>query len=117
MKIYQLHECVYQLHECGGSYEDYFDRIIASYVSARKAIKHKRELQKEEKIIEEKVNKCCRCPIQDMTKRKYNNKKNVLDEYCDNQNLVFEGNYIYCENTEYCDEEKIYRIEKIEVIE
>ncbi len=50
---------IYQIHETGGSYEDYYDILKASYLSKEKAEKHLEELN--DKLAQMIL--CDNCPI------------------------------------------------------
>lgn len=54
---------IYQLHEYGGEYEDYFDRIIGSYLHKERAEEEKFRAETEERILTEQAEKCENCPF------------------------------------------------------
>lgn len=111
---------IYQLHESGGSYEDYYNIILASYLHKSKAQEHLNKLNKDKRIIEEEVNKCCNCPINHLTKRKYNKNKDIINNYCDKADIQFDDNYVDCGNIleyPYLWDEPYYQIKEVDVIE
>jgi hypothetical protein len=50
---------IHQIHEYGGSYEDYCDRIVGTYLLEPKAIAEKERLE----AIEAEHEKCRNCPL------------------------------------------------------
>ena len=118
---------IYQIHETGGCWEDYYDYIVASYLSEEKALEEKERLEKEEELRR----KCKSCPLyfcedecdldceKVMKKRAENAKaycdryetfdkdKHDLEEYDDSERCI---NYYYGEDS-------YYKIEEVEVIE
>lgn len=108
---------IYQVHHVGGAYEDYFDMIVASFLSKDKAQDYIDKINREKQELGTIAEKCSKCPIWNTTKRKYNKNKDVLDKYCDKRQLVFIGNDVDCENFFFYDDDSWYLIKEEEVIE
>lgn len=109
---------IYQVHHTGGSYEDYFDMIVASFVSKDKAQdyanKYNKEIQKNKTMTEI----CQKCPIWSSTKSEYDKNKDELDKYCNKKRLVFDDDDIDCENYFfYYDDDNWYSVKEEDVIE
>lgn len=112
---------IYQIHEYGGEWEDKYDYIVGSYLSEKKAIIKKEQLEKEEKIRQ----KCNSCPLYYCQEECDNNCDGCLDRsiqkiktYC-NKYEPFnkkEGS-MKCINFTHNYEESYFRIEEVEVIE
>ena len=106
---------IYQLHETGGSYDDFYDYIIASYVSKEKAEDHKQRLIQERQSKIDKYKKCNSCPIHEITQD-----KDYINKYCDDLDIILdEEGHICCKN-EYCDcfcFEEYYEVKEVGVVE
>lgn len=111
---------IYQVHRIGGVYEDSYDYIVGTYLNKGKAEKFREHIIKENEKEYKKYKRCSKCPIWGLTKRKYNNKPNILSDYCNHSDVEFDGNEIDCKNMthSYWDsyEERV-EIEEVEVIE
>lgn len=105
----------------GGSYDDYYDYIICSYLLKEKAEDHLNKLISAQEKIEADAQKCASCLINHLTKRKYNNKKNVISDYCNKAEIEFDGNDIMCKtyyNIVYQPERECqYKLVEVDVIE
>ena len=111
---------VYQLHEYSGEYEDFFDRLIGTYLREEKAVKEKEQLEKREKIKTKMRRKCQNCPICDSWQR--DDKENLIKEckeYCERFDLYQDDEECAfdCNNYIYGYDEITYEIKKVEVIE
>lgn len=111
---------IYQLHRKGGEYEDYYDWIIGTYLNKTKAETDRQILldKQQEKVMEH--NFCAECPIHEMSKRIWNNRKNEVVEYCKNSHIEYEGNAVWCSNeiSHYHDDlDEEFEIKEVEVIE
>lgn len=103
MTIYRIYKII-TVPEYDGYEDDYIDReedVTIKFVSS------KEKADAFLKDIEDKNNKslhCYNCPIIRLTKRMYNNNKhNDIKNYCNNKDLFFNGNTIFCQNEKYMD--------------
>lgn len=53
---------IYQLHEYSGAYEDFYDRIIGSYLRKERAEEEKVKAEAQEKELVDQSKKCNECP-------------------------------------------------------
>lgn len=104
---------VYQIHERGGSYEDAYDFIRATYLSKEKAEKEWKALVNAETDRNKLAEKCNKCPIYDYVMNK-NTEKKIL-QYCSlfNYNNATED----CRNREERWDEVEFDLKTVEVIE
>lgn len=60
--------------------------------------------------------KCLHCPLINLTKRQYNNGKHdiVIDTYCNEKDIFFDGNHVFCKNEKHIDYTE-YGYEEVEV--
>lgn len=117
---------IYEVHETGGEYEDYFDHIVARYLTKESAETKKSELIKAYKANMEQYEKCRLCPLSGSiyaTEAEFENTKKELEYY---DPCVKEAISCPCGWTKgfivdcfYCSlqEEVEYYIEEAEVIE
>lgn len=96
-----------------------YDEVVDYYKSEEKCKEEKEKLEINRKKERAKWEKCCACPIQRLTKRKYNNNPKIISEYCESYNLFYKGNEVSC-SLQYpynipMDEE--YYIEEINAID
>lgn len=70
---------VYQIHERGGSYEDAYDFIRATYLSKEKAEKELAVLVDAEADRNKLAEKCNKCPVYGVL---YEKVKNKVKRYC-----------------------------------
>lgn len=104
---------VYQIHECGGSYEDAYDFIRATYLSKEKAIQELISLSNAEACRNKLAERCNKCPI-----HSYTINKKVIDKtkkYC----LMFDYDNEMgdCKNREERWDEVEFDLKTVEVIE
>ena len=109
-------DCIcYLLYECSGEYEDYYERIV--YASLERELvenkKHELELLEKEKI--KQYEKCLMCPSEHLTKRKLNNHKHEVDEYCNEFEPECDGNECWCNNMRSYYDECTYRIKEVKL--
>lgn len=116
---------IYQIHEYGGEWEDYYDRIVTSYLLKEKAIVEKERLEKREA----ELMKCSSCPLYycpqdcklDCLKEKECREQAVrlTKKYCDDFKPYNDDDdkRIQCENRYFKYDESSFRIEEVEVIE
>lgn len=90
---------VYQIHEYSGSYDDFTDYIVGTFLNKEKATEHMKYL---ESIVADMVADHDRCAECDYDKPCYIDDGN---DYCENY-------YDY-----QCEMENTYEIEEVEVIE
>ena len=114
---------IYQIHEHSGSYEDYRDRIVGTYLLEPKALSEKERLE----AIEAEREKCRECPLyicNDDNKVFCNNDcgeschKHILSnihKYCDKYDEDDGDNH--CKNHTWYSDERTYEIKEVEVIE
>lgn len=104
---------VYQIHERGGSYEDAYDFIRATYLSKEKAEKDLQALVNEEFERNKLAEKCNKCPIYEYVMGRKVWKK--VQEYCS----LFDYNEITenCRNREERWDDVRFDMETVEVIE
>lgn len=91
---------IYQVHEMGGEWEDYFDRIIGTFIKKENAEKVKAYCEKSVNEMREQSKKCLHC-----------DEENRCDKWkhdgqgdCDNAIL----------NLSY-DEDRTYEIKEVEI--
>jgi hypothetical protein len=111
---------IYQVHIRGGEWEDSYNYISNTYLDESKAKKEIEEYSKEKLIAKANFDKCGKCPVWSLTKRKYDKNPSLIGDYCDNFKLEISGNHISCGNYDYYDYDYINEtisIEEIEVIE
>ena len=113
---------IYQIHEYSGSYEDFCDRIVGTYLLEPKAKVEKERLE----AIEAEREKCRQCPLyvcNDDNKDFCNNDcgeschKHILSnigKYCDK--YVDDGDE-HCKNHDWHCDDCTYEIKEVEVIE
>lgn len=104
---------MYQIHERGGSYEDAYDIIRATYLSKEKAEKEWQTLVKAEDDRNKLAEKCNKCPIYDYVMGKNVWKK--IRRYCS----LFDYNEVTedCRNREERWDEVEFDLKTVEVIE
>lgn len=115
MKIYRIYKIVSELE-----WSPYTDDVMQ--VDNDVTIKYVDSLQKVDDFInpiEDKnqcAMKCHHCPLINLTKRQYNNGKHniLINTYCDEKDIEFDGNYVRCKNEKYMDLTE-YHCEEIEV--
>lgn len=102
MKIYRIYKL-----ETQSEYDSYLDDykeiqvdITIKYVDSYKKVENFMNMIE---TYNNNCSHCYNCPIIKLTKRKYNNQKDKIDTYCENKNLVFNGNTISCKNQKYLD--------------
>ena len=101
--------------------EQEVEELLGAYARKEKAEAEKAKHETNQADLIASWEKCAKCPIWDLTKRKYNNlmKKNSKFEYCKDLLPVFYGNSIDCAFSinEFPYKEKEYYITVLEVIE
>ena len=104
---------VYQIHERGGSYEDAYDFIRATYLSKEKATEKWTEFVNAEAKRNKLAEKCNKCPIYDYAVHK--NVKEKIKRYCS----LFDYNDERedCRNREERWDEVEFDLKTVEVIE
>lgn len=108
---------IYQVHEYGGEYEDYFDRIVGSYLRRECAEEMKEKLEAEEKQLRAKSDKCKQCLIHNEYYPTIEEYTEALRTYCDRAKITEDYFYINCENYFRLWEDSNYCIEEVEVEE
>lgn len=109
---------VYQIHEYTGEYEDFVDRIVATYLDPNKAQADMDRRRAEVAKLEESANKCSCCPTRticfdDVTE----NIINSIKRYCDQFDKVEIDEEIDCKNFFELWDVPSYRIRAEEVID
>ncbi|MDD5980170.1 MAG: hypothetical protein PUC23_03560 [bacterium] len=105
---------IYQLHHYHGSYEDFHDMIIGSYLKKDRAEEEKAKLDDKEKKLEEQGNKCAECPIL------YSDSLDVVDKYpnyCSEAKLEESEYGVECDNYYIYWGEDSFEIKEVEVEE
>lgn len=106
--------CVcYLLHEYSGEYEDFRDRVVFASLDRTKVEEKKEELETAEKLKNQQVEKCIHCPSEEMTKRKLKNRKQEIENYCNEFEPAFDGNECWCNNMRFYDDECTYHIKEM----
>jgi hypothetical protein len=111
---------IYQVHQIGGEYEDYYDYIVGTYLHMEDAEKYKQKLLDKQQERIRRNDFCEKCPINKMTKRKWDNSKKKVLDYCKNSKIEYNNNEVWCENKyfgEYYGLVEVYEIERVDVIE
>ena len=105
---------IYQLHHYYGSYEDFSDIIIGSYLNVERAKEEKAKLDAKEKKLEEQSNKCAECPIL------YSDSLDVIDKYpnyCSKAKIEENEYGVECDNYYMYWGEDSFEIKEVEVEE
>jgi hypothetical protein len=99
-----------------------YPMVLSTYLDKNKAQTKLDEILKQQQKLNTQYEKCLECPVYKTTKRKFNKNNNLIFDYCKNisyDNLVFDGNNIFCNhklnNIGYDDSR--YVLEEIEIIE
>lgn len=114
---------IYQLHKYAGEYEDFYDRIIGSYLRKERAEEEKTKAEAKEKSLIEKSEKCSECPFvwdYDSSITNIDDFHNFYAEhpnYCNEMVLRDGFDGIYCDNFYSHYEEEHFEIEEVEVEE
>ena len=108
---------IYQVHEFGGEYDDYFDRIVGSYMKRERAEEVRDEKRAEAKRLRAKSDKCNQCPI-------FNEEHSTIEDfiaaaarYCDEAEIVEDYFGVNCENYFCLWDDPNYCVEEVEVEE
>ena len=110
---------IYQIHKYGGDWEDYYDCIMASYLSKEKAVEEKKRLEKEE-VIATKCNSCplyycpMECDLQCGTEECLLHAIERAKDYCDAYAVIEVDK---CANYKHKIDECSYKVIEVEVIE
>lgn len=111
---------IYQIHEMSGSYEDYRDYIIGSYLREERAEEVLKNLRDEEDKRRARAQKCRECPIHDAEC----NLRSIIGEYCEDFDEWYEldegEERMFCKNEYYsysAYDDVYYEIQKVEVEE
>lgn len=113
---------IYQLHKTSGTYEDYIDCIIGSYMRPERAEEEKSKCEKELVFKNSRIRHCLNCPSLDSWYEEDTDNDQLIsqmNEYCDHSNIVVdEDGEIICKAYTGCifDDGEFY-IEKVEVEE
>ena len=110
---------IYQIHEYSGTYEDYRDYIVGSYLNEEKARARKEELEHIEAEKQVKSDHCSLCPIldTDVIADTFDMAVKRCSMYCRDAKIT-EDHFGYdCENYCCCWDEATYEIEEVEVEE
>ena len=111
---------IYQLHEYSGSYEDFCDMIIGSYLRKERAEEEKLKAETKEKELVNRSNKCQNCPLIDDFEDGFVDVNVLISEnpnYC-NEAKLENGDYgIGCENFYTHWDEATFKIIEVEVEE
>ena len=99
---------IYQIHKYEGTYEDFRDYIVASYLNHNKAIIEKERLNKEELNLQEQAKKCNDCP--------FIRGWSVAD-YCSNASLTNMHDNIECDNYYSHWDDATFEIVEVDVVE
>ena len=109
---------IYQLHEYSGSYDDFRDMIIGSYLKKERAEEEKTKMETKEKELIKNSKRCTRCPF---LEEDFDNLDNLLLEYpdyCDNAKFENEEDYgIDCKNYYTHWDKSTFEIKEVEVEE
>lgn len=108
---------IYQIHEYEGWYQDYNDRIIASYLNYNKALKEKERLVKEELKLQEQGKKCAECPFISGCWSTTKDLTNIYSDYCNEASLEETEYGIECNNYYSYWDDVTFEIVEVEVIE
>lgn len=108
---------IYQVHEYGGEYEDYFDRIVGSYLRRECAEEMKEKLETEATQLRAKSDKCNQCLIHNEYYPTIEEYIEALRTYCDQAEIVGDYFGINCENFFCLWDEPNYCVEEVEVVE
>ena len=113
---------IYQIHEFSGAYEDFRDYIVGTYLHKDRAEKEMQALIENEGVHLRTYEKCLECPIEDLEvvgDDALEVMRKTCAKYCD-QAQIYEDVYGFeCENNaaNYFEDEKIYELKEVEVIE
>ena len=110
---------IYQIHETSGSYEDYYDYIVGTYLHKDRAELEMQKLVNTEETRQKRYEKCQNCPIGDLDLQEdtFETMKDACNGYC-NRSQIYEELYGFgCENEESYWDDKNYKIKEIKVIE
>ena len=110
---------IYQLHEYSGEYEDYFDRIIGSYLRKERAEEEKAAAEKQEELNKEHANQCANCPYVDNWDRTdYDMLVDEMKKHCDRGDIQFVDNgEPICKNYHVYWDINSFEIQEVEVEE
>ena len=99
MKIYRIYTIKVEMYYSGytDDYEEIEKDITVKYVSSlEKVNEFLSDIDKRNKEIQSSP--CMKCPIWNLTKRKYNNNPSLISDYCKESDIAFNGNTICCKN-------------------
>lgn len=109
-------DCIcYLLYECSGEYEDFSKRLIFASLDSELVQNKKRALEKAEELRVQQYDKCMHCPSEELTKRKLKNKKQEIEEYCNEFEPGFDGNECWCENMRSWWDDRTYCVEEMKL--
>lgn len=107
---------IYQLHECGGEYEDYYNRIIGTYLRKERAEEEKAKAEAKEKELVEHSRKCNHCPFLEFD-LSMDELFSLYSEYCSEAELEEDKYGLECENYYSHWDESSFYISEVEVEE
>ena len=109
---------IYQLHEHGGSYEDYYNNIVGTFLRKEKAEEVKLLAEITELKLRERGARCMQCPY---CAAMFENMEQMLSEYpdyCEDLELMFDDDgYAYCPNWTVKWEDSEFYIKEVDVDE
>lgn len=108
---------IYQIHKYTGSYENFRDYIISSYLKYTKAVIEKERLAKEDLDMRERSNKCAECPHISGYCSKTKDLKNIHSDYCNEASLEATEYGIECNNYYSYWDDATFEIVEVDVIE
>jgi len=114
---------IYQLHEYSGSYEDFRDYIIGSYLRKERAEEEKAKAEVKEAELMKQDYKCNNCPFIE-TDEDIGDLLLMYPDYCSSMKLEkyddyddYDDDIYYCSNR-YCHwDEATFKIKEVEVEE
>jgi hypothetical protein len=99
MKIYRIHTLQEDMYYSGytDDYEPIEKDITIKYVNSLEKVKQfLKDIETRNKEIESSP--CMKCPVWNLTKRKYNKNPSLISDYCKESDIDFNGNTICCKN-------------------
>ncbi len=115
MKIYRIFKWIqdYRWSPYSDDYMPIDDQETIKYVSSKEKVGIFLQKKADDR---QACSKCLHCPLINLTKRQYKNGKHdlVINTYCDNKDIYFQGNNVFCKNEMEADMSD-YDYEEIEV--
>jgi hypothetical protein len=91
MKIYRIYYTIENDYEYTYEIEDRTVKYVSSLEKVKEFLS---DIDKRNKEIESSP--CMKCPVWNLTKRKYNNNPSLISDYCKESDIDFNGNTICC---------------------